>query len=65
MTAAQLVDKLLASEHAGVLRESIAWLVAELMDAEVARGVPKAGRGRDQRVPLDEELLCVLACSPS
>jgi putative transposase len=36
MTAAQLVDKLLASEHADVLRESIAWLVAELMDAEVA-----------------------------
>ena len=36
MTAAQLVDKLLASEHADVLCESIAWLVAELMDAEVA-----------------------------
>jgi putative transposase len=36
MTAAQLVDKLLASEHADVLGESIAWLVAELMDAEVA-----------------------------
>jgi Transposase, Mutator family len=36
MTAAQLVDKLLASEHADVLRQSIAWLVAELMDAEVA-----------------------------
>jgi putative transposase len=36
MTAAQLVDKLLTSEHADVLRESIAWLVAELMDAEVA-----------------------------
>jgi transposase-like protein len=37
MNAAQLVDKLLASDHAEVLRESIAWLVAELMDAEVAR----------------------------
>jgi putative transposase len=37
MTAAQLVDKLLASDHADVLRDSIAWLVAELMDAEVAR----------------------------
>jgi putative transposase len=36
MTAAQLVDKLLASEHADVLRESIAWLAAELVDAEVA-----------------------------
>jgi hypothetical protein len=29
------VDKLLASEHADVLRESIVWLVAELIDAEV------------------------------
>jgi putative transposase len=36
MTAAQLVDKLLASEHADVLCESVAWLVAELVDAEVA-----------------------------
>ena len=32
---ADLVDKLLASEHADVLRESVAWLVAELMKAEV------------------------------
>jgi hypothetical protein len=37
MTAAQLVDKLLASEHPEVLRESIAWLVAELMDANRRR----------------------------
>jgi hypothetical protein len=37
MTAAQLADKLLASDHADVLRDSLAWLVAELMDAEVAR----------------------------
>jgi hypothetical protein len=36
MTAAQLADKLLASEHADVLRESVAWMVAELMEAEVA-----------------------------
>jgi putative transposase len=35
MTAAELVDKLLASEHADVLRDSVAWLVAELMEAEV------------------------------
>jgi hypothetical protein len=35
MTAADLVDKLLTSEHADVLRDSVAWLVAELMDAEV------------------------------
>jgi putative transposase len=37
MNAAQLVDKLLTSDHADVLRDSLAWLVAELMDAEVAR----------------------------
>ena len=36
MTAAQVVDKLMGSEHADVLRESVAWLVAELMEAEVA-----------------------------
>jgi putative transposase len=36
MTAAQVVDKLMGSEHADVVRESVAWLVAELMDAEVA-----------------------------
>ena len=31
MTAAQVADKLLASEHADVLRQSVAWMVAELM----------------------------------
>jgi len=31
MTAADLLDKLLASEHADVLCDSVAWLVAELM----------------------------------
>src|SRR5919201_1776293 len=36
MTAAQVADKLLASEHADVLRQSVAWMVAELMEAEVA-----------------------------
>jgi transposase-like protein len=36
MTAAQVVDKLMGSEHVDVVRESVAWLVAELMDAEVA-----------------------------
>jgi hypothetical protein len=35
MTAAELVDKLLANEHADVLRDSVAWLVAQLMEAEV------------------------------
>jgi transposase-like protein len=36
MTAAQLADKLLASEHADVLRESVTWMVEQFMDAEVA-----------------------------
>ena len=36
MTAAQLADKLLADEHADVLRESVAWMARELMDADVA-----------------------------
>jgi putative transposase len=35
MTAADLVDKLLTSEHADVLRDSVAWLVTQLMEAEV------------------------------
>jgi putative transposase len=35
MTAAQAVDKLL-SEHADVIRESVAFMVGELMEAEVA-----------------------------
>jgi putative transposase len=36
MTAAQVVDKLMGSEHADVIRESVRLMVAELMDAEVA-----------------------------
>src|SRR3954447_20404977 len=36
MTAVQVVDKLMSSEHADVVRESVAWMVAELMEAEVA-----------------------------
>jgi transposase-like protein len=48
MTAADLVDKLLASEHADVLRESVAWLVAELMEAEVA---VLTGAGLGERAP--------------
>jgi transposase-like protein len=36
MTAVELVDKLMGSEHADVVRESVAWLVAEVMEAEVA-----------------------------
>src|SRR3954470_23638324 len=36
MTAVELVDKLMGSEHADVVRESVAWLVAEVMEAEVS-----------------------------
>jgi transposase-like protein len=36
MTAAQAVDKVMASEHADVIREAVAAVVAELMEAEVA-----------------------------
>ena len=45
------MDKLLASEHADVLCESIACLVAELMDAEVATlvGAELGERAPDRR----------------
>jgi hypothetical protein len=36
MTAAQLADKLLADEHADVLREAVAWMAARLMESDVA-----------------------------
>jgi putative transposase len=36
MTAAELVDKLMADEHRDLVRESVAWLCRELMEAEVA-----------------------------
>src|SRR4029453_17797229 len=48
MTAAQVADKLLASEHADVLRQSVAWMVAELMEAEVATQI---GAELGQRSP--------------
>jgi putative transposase len=48
MTAAQLADKLLASEHVDVVRESVAWMVAQLMDAEVAGQI---GAEHGERTP--------------
>ena len=39
MTAAQLANKLLADEHPDVLRESVAWMAEQLMEAEVAAQV--------------------------
>jgi hypothetical protein len=37
MTAVQVVDKVMGSEHVDVVRESVAWLVGELMEGEVVR----------------------------
>ena len=36
MTAAKLADKLMSDEHADVLRESVAWMARELMEADVS-----------------------------
>ncbi len=36
MTPAELADKLMSQDHADVVRESVAFMVAELMDAEVS-----------------------------
>jgi putative transposase len=51
MTAADLVDKLLADEHADVLRDSVAWLVTQLMEAEVGglTGAELGERAPDRR----------------
>jgi putative transposase len=51
MTAADLVDKLLSDEHADVLRDSVAWLVTQLMEAEVAglTGAELGERAPDRR----------------
>src|SRR5881396_2590620 len=48
MTAAQVVDKLMTSEHADVLREGVAWLVAELIEAEVTAQI---GAAHGERAP--------------
>jgi len=48
MTAAQLADKLLSDEHADVVRESVAWMVAELMEAEVTAQI---GAAHGERTP--------------
>jgi putative transposase len=51
MTAADLVDKLMADEHADVLRDSLAWLVTQLMEAEVGglTGAELGERAPDRR----------------
>jgi hypothetical protein len=51
MTAADLVDKLMADEHAEVLRDSLVWLVTQLMEAEVGglTGAELGERAPDRR----------------
>ncbi len=39
MTPVELVDKVMSSEHADVVRDSVAWVAAEIMEAEVAAQV--------------------------
>src|SRR5215207_5322212 len=39
MTPVELVDEVMSSEHADVVRESVAWVAAELMEAEVGAQV--------------------------
>ena len=48
MTAAQAVDKVMASEHADVIRESVRFMVDALMEAEVGE---LAGAGYGERAP--------------
>ena len=37
MSVGELVGKVLADEHADVLRQAVVWLAQELMEAEVSR----------------------------
>ena len=46
MSAEQLVGKLLSEEHADLLREGVAWLCHQLMEAEVAAQI---GAGLHER----------------
>jgi putative transposase len=51
MTAAELADKLLQGEHADVLRDSVAWMAAQLMEAEVATRIgAELGERTSERV---------------
>src|SRR4051812_35518052 len=51
MTAAQAVDKLLGSEHADVIRESVRLMVDALMEAEVAAMIGAEFGGASSRAP--------------
>jgi transposase-like protein len=51
ITAQELVGKLMSAEHADLLREAVAWLCAELMEAEVAAQIGAAhGERNPERV---------------
>ncbi len=51
MTPVELVDKVMSSEHADVVRDSVAWVAAEIMEAEVAARVgAELGEVSDERV---------------
>ena len=48
MSVQELVGKVLAEEHADVLRQAVVWLAEELMEAEVSQA---AGAGYGERNP--------------
>ena len=51
MTPVELVDKVMSSEHADGVRDSVAWVAAEIMEAEVAAQVgAELGEVSDERV---------------
>src|SRR4051794_4228133 len=51
MTAARgAVEEIMRSEHADVLRESVAWAVREVMEAE---GAAQGGAGLGERAPAE------------
>jgi mutator family transposase len=48
MSVQELLGKVLADEHADVLRQAVVWLAQELMEAEVSQ---RAGAGYGERNP--------------
>jgi transposase-like protein len=48
MSVSELVGKVMAAEHADVLRQAVTWLAQELMEAEVTAA---AGAGYGERNP--------------
>ncbi len=51
ITAQELVGKLMSEEHADLLKEAVAWLCAELMEAEVAAQIGAAhGERTSERI---------------